>query len=299
MAEPVLQPVVRYLRCAIVYEAAIAMLSTAVVWHAHSQAAVFPLIFAVGGVLCLFLMLYTVKAAVKGDLDRYPYGTGRLENLSAILLSMMITVGTVIPLTQAVRSLLAGDPRPVSMGWTSLLLLVSAVGNGLQSHLALRLHRSRGSPILSSLYHVYFVGFVRDACSCAVIGLCWALAGSNRVFMSHLDSFATVGLGCYSLSHFLPQIWENFRSLADFPTSEQNRIKIMGILAKHFDRYEMPGLIYTTNKGRTEVFEVELAFSPDMTVGALIELENAMREDFRRVFPNCVFRIIPVPNSAP
>jgi hypothetical protein len=36
-----------------------------------------------------------------------------------------------------------------------------------------------------------------------------------------------------------------------------------------------------------------------MTVGALIELENAMREDFRRVFPNCVFRIIPVPNSAP
>lgn len=294
MAEPALQAVIRYLRCTIGYEAVMAVLATAVVYHARSQAAVFPLLFAIGGVLCLCLMLYTVKAAVKGNTNHYPYGTGRLENLSAILLAMMITAGTLVPFAQAVQSLLSDELRVVNMGWTSLLLLVSAVGNGVMSRVAQRLQRLRGSPILASLHHVYHAGMVRDACSCAIIGLCWVLEGGNPSFMSRLDSVATVGLSCYSLYHFLPQIWCNFRSLADFPTSEQNQLKIMGILARYYDRYEMLGLIYTTNRGRTEVFEVELAFDPGMSVEALLALEEAMRDDFRSLFPDCVFRIIPV-----
>ena len=91
----------------------------------------------------------------------------------------------------------------------------------------------------------------------------------------------------------LPQIWINFRSLADFPTSEENQLKIMGILAKHYDRYEQLGMIYTTNKGNTEVLEVELSFKPGMSVCELIELENAIRQDFQKLFPDCMFRIIP------
>ncbi|HCE44977.1 MAG TPA: hypothetical protein DET40_15665 [Lentisphaeria bacterium] len=294
MSEQNLNPVIRYLRQVIVYEAFMVVFASLMVYYARSSTAVFPLLFAIGGVMCICLMLYTVKEAVKGDIYHYPYGTGRLENLSSILDSTVLTVGAMIPFVQAIQNLVASEPHVVNMGWTSLLLLISCIGNLYQCRRGLRLYKLNGGPILSANYHGYHAGFVRDGCSFALIGICWYLEKGNPVFMSRLDSISTILLTFYSLYHFLPQIWINFRSLADFPTSEENQIKIMGILAKHFDRYEQLGMIYTTNKGKTEVLEVELAFKPGMSIDELVELENAIRQDFKAQFPDCVFRIIPL-----
>ncbi len=294
MSEQGLNPVIRYMRYSICYEAFMLVVAAAVVYHSRSYTAVFPLLFATGGVFCLCLMLYTVKAASKGDIYHYPYGTGRLENLSSILLSMMLTVGSMIPFLQALQNLVLNEPRAVMMGWTSLLLLFSCFGNMLLSRWSLRLYKSNGGPILDSNYHGYHAGFVRDGCSFALIGLCWYLKGGDPKLMSRLDSISTIVLTFYSLYHFLPQIWVNFRSLADFPASEENQLKIMAILAKYFDRYENLGMIYTTNKGKTAVLEVELAFKPDMSVGELLDLENAIRQDFSKQFPDCVVRLIPL-----
>ena len=61
---------------------------------------------------------------------------------------------------------------------------------------------------------------------------CWLLKGDSPVFISRLDSLATLVLSFYSLYHFLPQIWINFRALADFPLDENAQLKIMAILAR-------------------------------------------------------------------
>lgn len=293
MPEQNLIPVIRYLRQVIAYEAFMAVTASVFIYHACSYTAVFPLLFAVGGGMCLCLMLYTVKQAAKGDVYHYPYGTGRLENISGLLDCTILSVGAMVPFMQAVQRLISGEPHPVNMGWTSLLLMISCIGNLYQGRRGLRLYKLNGGPVLSANYHGYHAGFVRDACSFTLIGICWLLGQGNQVFMSRLDAISTIALTFYSLYHFLPQIWINFRSLADFPTSEENQIKIMGILARHYNRYELLGLIYTTNKGDSEVLEVELAFKPEMSVGELVELENEIRQDFRKQFPNCVFRIIP------
>ncbi len=293
MSEQNLNPVICYLRQAIAYEASMVVVSAAIVYHSSSHTAMFPLLFAIGGVLCLCLMLHTVRAAAKGDTYHYPYGTGRLENLSSILDSTILSVGAIIPFVQAIEVLVSGEPDEANMGWTSLLLLVSCIGNLYQSRRGLRLYKLNGGPILAVNYHAYHAGFVRDGCSFTLIGICWLLWKGEPDHMSWLDSISTIFLTLYSFYHFLPQIWINFRSLADFPVSEHNQLKIMGILAKYFDRYEQLGMIYTTNKGKNEVLEVELAFKPGMSVGELIELENAIHQDFRTQFPDCVFRIIP------
>ena len=293
MSEQNLNPVIRYLRQSLAYETFMVVTASVFIYHARSHTALFPLLFAIGGVLCFCLMLHTVEAAARGDTYHYPYGTGRLENLSSILLSTMIAVGAMIPFVQAVQGLLSGKLHEAGMGWTSLLLLISCIGNLYQGRRGLHLYKLNGGPILSANYHGYHAGFVRDGCSFVLIGVCWSLKGGSLELMSRLDSLSTIALTFYTLYHLVPQIWVNFRSLADFPTTEENQLKIMGILAKYYDHYEMLGLIYTTNKGGTEVFEVELAFKPGMSVGELIKLENEIRQDFRKKFPGCVFRIIP------
>jgi len=283
----------RYLLSSIVYEAVMAASAAAVVWYAPSYTAVFPLLLAVGYTLCLGLMRYTVSAALNGNLYRYPYGTGRLENLSAFILSAMTTVGALVPCTQAMRALLAGTPHAAGMGWTSLLLLVSMVGNSWQCLRAHRLCRSSGGPMLESLYCGYRTAIFRDGCACVLIGLCWVGQGEDPTFMGRLDSLATIGLTLYVWYHFAPQIWVNVRSLADFPVAEENQLKILRLLARYYDRYRWLGLIYTANKGRTQVIEVELGFDGGMTMAELAKLEHGMRQDFQQHFPDCLFRIIP------
>ncbi len=288
-----LAPVIRFLHGCIAYEATMAGFAAVVVFSAGSRTAVFPFLFACGGVLCLCLMLFTMQAAARGDVQRYPYGTGRLENVSAILLALLIAVGTLIPFVQVLQGLWTGKMHSVQMGSTFLLLLVVSVGNTLYAQWARRLRRSGDNPILSSLHHLYHAGAVRYSASCAAIGLCWLFKSDSPAFMSRLDSLMTLVLSFYSLSHFLPQIWINFRALADFPLDEPAQLKVMTILARHFEAYDMLGRIFSTYRGSTPVFEVELRFRPDMSLEAFIRLEETMRKDFQEAFTGCLFRIIP------
>ena len=288
-----LSTLIRYLRCCIAYGIMMVVLASAVVYSSQSRTAAFPLLMAVGGLICLSLMLYTMKAATRGDVQRYPYGTGRLENVCAILLSLLISSGSLMLLAQVLQGFWLGQTRTVQMGWTFLLLLVSATGNGFNAFRARHLRRTTDNPILTALHHMYHAGMVRDCCSSILIGLLWLLKSDNPVFMSRLDSFATIAFALYSLSRFLPQIWANFRALADFPLNEGVQLKIMAILGRHFEAYEMLGRIYSTRRGGTPVFEVELEFQPSLPLAKIIELERAMRQDFQQEFPGCIFRIIP------
>ena len=155
-----LSPVIRYLRRCIGYESMMTVLAATVVFSAGSRTAIFPLLFAAGSVLCICLMLYTMKAAARGDVQRYPYGTGRLENVCAILLSIFISTGSMILLAQVVQRFWLEHTQTVQMGWTFLLLLVSTAGNGTYSLWAWHLRRTSDNPILSSLHHMYYAGMV-------------------------------------------------------------------------------------------------------------------------------------------
>ncbi len=298
MQSPSVKTIIRYIRGIIYYEIFIALASSLVVFRSNSKTAMFPLLFAFAAISCLSLMLHTMKAAAKGDTQRYPYGTGRMENLSAIILALMLAAGAMVPLTQGIRSFYAVSPPPVAMGWALALLLVSALGNGMQAYGAKRLGGREGNaPVIASLYHCYHAGCIRNAFSCAIIGLLMSMKGGNPIFMSRLDSAASVIMGIYVLYRFTPQILRNFRSLADFPISEKQQLQIMAVLAKYFDAYKMPGHIFTTNKGRTTVLEIELAFPADLPLQKLIEIEARMRSDFELLFTDCIFRIIPLVHS--
>jgi divalent metal cation (Fe/Co/Zn/Cd) transporter len=286
--------IITYLWRCVAYEGVSAIFAALVVFRSGARTAIFPLLVASGGLLCLCLMLYTMKAASRGDTQRYPYGTGRLENVSAILLSLLVVLGTLLPLIKVTKALWTGETHDVQMGWAFLLLLAVSGGNFLYANMARTLRKKADNPILSSLHHIYFAGAVRYGLSCLVIGSCWLWQRDSPAFMSWLDSMAALVLSCYALYHFLPQVWTNFQALADFPLAEPDQLKIMAILARHFDAYEMPGIIRTTRRGATPVFDLELAFSATLTVGELIAREQAMRADFEAAFPGCVFRIIPI-----
>jgi len=283
----------RFLRHALAYEFLLALVSIFVVYMSRSQTAIFPLLFSVGGVFCLWLMHYTVKAAAKGDHHRYPYGTGRLENISALLLSTMIAIGTMVPMVYASVALLSQETRSVALGWTAGLLFLSVIGNFWQRNRAAICRKSNSSPIIASLYSGYHTGFIRDGCSFLVIALGMILLVGNPALISRLDSIVSILLGVYVLLYFLPQIWSDFKSLADFPLPESDQIKIMAILAKHFDRYELPGRIFTTCRGSKRVFEVELVFTPSMPLQEVIEVEAVIQADFQEEFPGCTFRLLP------
>ncbi len=60
-----LAPVIRFLHGCIAYEATVAVFAAVVVFSAGSRTAVFPFLFACGGVLCLSRMRYTMQAAAR------------------------------------------------------------------------------------------------------------------------------------------------------------------------------------------------------------------------------------------
>jgi divalent metal cation (Fe/Co/Zn/Cd) transporter len=292
MPDQSLLRVIRFLRQSVWYEAVMTVIAGWVVYHGHTFTAVFPFLFALGSVFCVGLMLYTAQAAARSDLERFPYGTGRLQNISALLLAAMISVGAMIPFVQSVSSLINDEIRVVNMEEAALLLALSTAGNWYQSHRALTLFNLSPNPILESISQGYRTGFIRDFWSFVLIVVGLVLSEGRMQVLAYLDDMMAIVLTLYALYRLLPQVWGNFKPLADFPMPENEQVKVIGILTRHFDSYDTVGQLFSTYRGDTRILEVELTFRPDIRLSEVIDLETAMLKEFQAIYPGGVFKII-------
>lgn len=287
----------RFLQIAISYEFLIGIFSCIIFIKSKSLIVIFPVLFATGAVFCFVFMYTTIKAAARGNIAKFPYGTGRLENASAFSLAALFSAGTAITLLFVAIAIFSPEKISPKMGLTTLIMFISAFGNSLQAVYSGKVQDKEDNPIIISLYNAYKTGAVRDVVSFMLLLAFWFFGHDKGYLMFWVDKIAALLLCFYAFYHFLPQVWTNFRDLVDFPLPEEKQILMMSVLTKYFEEYEMIGNIYTTKKGSKEIVEVELEFKHELTVRQLLDLEAQMQHDFQQIFLHGTFRIIPFHRS--
>jgi divalent metal cation (Fe/Co/Zn/Cd) transporter len=86
---------------------------------------------------------------------------------------------------------------------------------------------------------------------------------------------------------------QNFLSLVDMPLPEDERLRVLRVLAAFFHDYDGLGTIYTRTSGRERIVELELFFPPDKALAEIHALQAEMEEALSRELPGFRFRIIP------
>lgn len=283
-----------FLKTTLVIELLIVVLSVIAIRMSGTNLAVLALLNAVISSVSIFMIAYTMRFAMKGDLHQYPYGMGRLENAAEFSFHLLLSVGVGLALINIVREILhPPHHETMELGWVEALYFLSALGSIGMFFMSRRLLRVENSSMLHSLNHTYLVRSWHKLGAALLIPVLARLLHHMEHAHLWIDLGLSLTIGVYEFSIHLPKVGQNFRALVDFPLQEEEQMKIMAFLARHFHDYEHLGRIYTTRKGSGQVVEVELAFPDDTDVNRLLQIEQSMCETFKQEFPQGEFRIRP------
>jgi cation diffusion facilitator family transporter len=239
--------------------------------------------------------IYAIRQTIKGNIFRFPYGAGKLENFSAFLDGVLLVPIGLYMANDALGRFVA--PLPVGYALGIVPVVVSGVRLMVLYVACRRLIRNTAapSPILTSYTIGYRVGLLSNLGVLVAFTAGWALVHFGLTGIGNrVDPAIGLSLALYMMWAGAGLVWRNFRALMDMPLTESEQLLVMKVLVTHYDDYEAIGTIFTRTSGKARFVELELLFPAGRTLGEVKTLAMAMERDLAKEIPGLNFRIIPV-----
>jgi cation diffusion facilitator family transporter len=250
--------------------------------------------FDYGLSLIVQLFAFTaIRTIVKSNVIKFPYGTGKLENFSAIVYgALAIPVSLFIIYSSIMRFVI---PPAISVGIAQIPLIPNLVRSHLLFQRSRQLTRSSESPMVHSYYINFKVTEMIDASILASLSVVLLLATSGYSQIAYIiDPTVSSLLGAYMLFSGVKLTVSNFKVLIDLPLPEEEQLKIMTILAQEYKDYENIGNIYTRFSGKTRFIEIELYLKKDLSMEEMTNLKRRIEKRLLEHFRDLRFILIPI-----
>ena len=243
--------------------------------------------------------LYAVRQVARRNQYRFPYGAGKLENFAAFLSGVLYVPFGLYAVYGACLRLL--QPDEVAYVLAMLPVAIEAARTVAFYLLTRRLVRRalEPPPLMQAWFIGFRVGVLTDGGVLAAfaVGLLLVRVGSTGLG-ERVDPLIALCVAAYMVWQGVFLVRRNFHALMDLPLPEAEQLRVMKVLAAHYEMYEGIGMLYTRSSGKRRFVEVELTFSGERTLGEITALSRHMEEALTAELPELTFRIIPVESGA-
>jgi cation diffusion facilitator family transporter len=238
----------------------------------------------------------SIRTILKSNIIKFPYGTGKLENFSAIVYGALAIPASLFIIYSSITRIIL--PPAIFFGIAQIPLIPNLIRSLVLFWKAKKLKQTSKSPMV----HSYFVNFKVTALidvslliSLSVIFFLVSLGDGQIAPM--IDPVVSALLGLYMLYCGVTLTVGNFKVLIDFPLPEEDQLKIMAILAQEYNYYENIGNIYTRFSGKTRFIELEIYLKKDVSLEEITLLGQRIESQLKKQFQDIRFILIPLPEQ--
>lgn len=265
--------------------AAVANSSAVVVYTAQSAISITVQTFSI----------FAIRQVMGGNTFRFPYGAGKLEDFSAFLCgALYVPSGVYMAYDAATRII---HPQDVGYVLSTIPIALSATRMVILYLVVRRLaRRTRAqSPLLRAYLLDYRVGVLSDVGVLSAFAVGWVFVNQGIVAVGNrVDPVIGLAISLYMVWVGVSLVRRNFRALMDLPLPEDEQLRIMKVLARHYAEYETIGTVYSRASGKLRFVEIELVFAGDRTLAQIDALGDEMERGLADELPGLTFRIIPI-----
>jgi cation diffusion facilitator family transporter len=239
--------------------------------------------------------LYAMRQVMADNVYSFPYGAGKLENFSAFLCGVLY-VPTALYLMYGAGGRLMDPPEvgyllaqvPVVISFCRMVVLYLIVRRMMR-------RSPNPSPLMRSYLLDYRIGLYSDGgvLISFAIGGAFVWLGLSAIG-NRVDPMVALVISGYMIWVGVSLVRHNLRSLMDLPLSEAEQLKVMRVVAAHFNDYDSVGTLYTRSSGKRRFVEIELGFDDEQTVGHVRELSHHMEAALTAELPDLAFRVVPL-----
>lgn len=241
--------------------------------------------------VAVFLAWLAIRRITRGHNEEFEYGLDKLENLSSLIVGLMMLLTFAVIALNAVYSLRA--PTHISgIGvWISLAVqVVFGFVNSWQCVKNRRMARQARSPIAEAMGRLFFArafgnGFI-------FLSLSSSMMLSGQSWTLYIDPVAALLIASTILISAVGVFRGSFFDLLDRTLEERDQIVILREMARQFDNYDELHGIRSRRAGGREFIEVYLGYLPDKTVREVMASMAKVREAIRASFPEASVEVV-------
>ena len=240
--------------------------------------------------ISLSLVVVLSKKLTKDLRYEYNYGVGKVEAISSLLCDGIAFVGLLFALGLSVHEIIFPE-QPSDLVIAVVGLKVINVSFDIAFFVKQRkITKIHNSAISKANYAEALSALLFDSVALVSLFAMWLLR-DNPIGV-YISPVVSIFVAIYLMFGYVKRTRQSLIELTDKTLPEEEQMKILNILTRHYDSYSQFHSINSHKSGDTTRIDIHLSFEKNTTFEEILALKTKMQEEFDSQFGNCIVNIV-------
>ena len=240
--------------------------------------------------ISLSLVVVLSKKLTKDLRYEYNYGVGKVEAISSLLCDGIAFFGLLIALGLSVHEIIFPE-QPSDLVIAVVGLKVINVSFDIAFFVKQRkITKTHNSAISKANYAEALSALLFDSVALVSLFAMWLLR-DNPIGV-YISPVVSIFVAIYLMFGYVKRTRQSLIELTDKTLPEEEQMKILNILTRHYDSYSQFHSINSHKSGDITMIDIHLSFEKNTTFEEILALKTKMQEEFDSQFGNCIVNIV-------
>lgn len=240
--------------------------------------------------ISLVLIVVLSKKLTKDLRYEYNYGVGKIEAIASLLCDGMGCFGLLITLGFSVQAIIRPE-QPSDFVIAVVGLKVINVSFDTAFFVKQRkITKIHSSAISNANYAEALSALLFDSVALVSLFVMWLLR--NHPIGGYISPVVSIFVAIYLMSGYVKRIRQALTELTDKTLPEEEQMKILSILTRHYDSYSQVHSVNSHKSGDCIRIDMHLSFERNTSFEEILTLKKQMQDELDSQFGNCIVNII-------
>ena len=240
--------------------------------------------------ISLVLIVVLSKKMTKDLRYEYNYGVGKIEAIASLLCDGMGCFGLLFTLGLSIRGIIHPE-QPSDFVIAVVGLKVINVSFDTAFFVKQRkITKIHSSAISNANYAEALSALLFDSVALVSLFVMWLLR--NNPIGGYISPVVSIFVAIYLMSGYVKRIRQALTELTDKTLPEEEQMKILSILTRHYDSYSQVHSVNSHKSGDCIRIDMHLSFERNTSFEEILTLKKQMQDELDSQFGNCIVNII-------
>lgn len=248
------------------------------------------LLDSLGYIIRYALLIILSKKLSKNLQFEYNYGIGKIEAISSLLCDGIVLFGMFLTSCISVYSIFfPSKPSDLLIGVAGFKLY-DIIWDSAFFVKQRKILKTHPSAIMETNYAAALGALLFDVIAFVSLMAMWLLR--NNPIGCYISPIVSIFAVVYLTVGCIKRIKTALNELTDKTLPEEEQMKILNTLTKHYNSYSQFHSISSRKSGEVTMVDIHLSFEENATVEEIANLQKQMQEELNSRLGNCVVNII-------
>ena len=240
--------------------------------------------------ISLVLIVLLSKKLTKDLRYEYNYGVGKIEAIASLLCDGMGCFGLLITLGFSVQAIIRPE-QPSDFVIAVVGLKVINVSFDTAFFVKQRkITKIHSSAISNANYAEALSALLFDSVALVSLFVMWLLRANP--IGGYIAPIVSIFVEIYLMIGYVKRIRQALTELTDKTLPEEEQMKILSILTRHYDSYSQVHSVNSHKSGDCIRIDMHLSFERNTSFEEILTLKKQMQDELDSQFGNCIVNII-------